>query len=95
MLASGGQVDGSPGHNPHYCYGGLWRNHHAPVSGRGKVPAPRAAPSGPAPAAGTAAATTDEAANSVARAPVDVDNKLGLLALLQHEAVDCEQSEAE
>jgi len=36
---SGGRVDGDGAVNPHYVYGGLWKNHHACVSGRGRVPA--------------------------------------------------------
>lgn len=37
-------MDGDTAH-PHYRYGGLWKNHHAAVSGRGKVPPQRGATS--------------------------------------------------
>jgi len=41
--ASGGRVDGSP-EAPHYRYGGLWKNHHAGISGRGRVPKSASSP---------------------------------------------------
>jgi len=37
MRESGGQVDGSK-EKPNYKYGGLWKNHHAQVTGRHQVP---------------------------------------------------------
>ncbi len=63
---SGGSIDGSPTH-PHYRYGGLWKNHHADVTGKHRVPASAKAASAPA---STAAA---EAAGATA-APVSADS---------------------
>eukprot|EP00983_Pelagomonas_calceolata_P007254 236305-Pelagomonas_calceolata.AAC.2 len=36
-----GKPDGDPKINPHYRYGGLWKNHHQQISGKNKVPKPR------------------------------------------------------
>ena len=33
LEVSGGKVDGAPS-QPHYRYGGLWKNHHAGVTGK-------------------------------------------------------------
>ncbi|KAF5830743.1 hypothetical protein DUNSADRAFT_14104 [Dunaliella salina] len=38
---TGGKPDGDPKINPHYRYGGLWKNHHQQISGKNKVPKPQ------------------------------------------------------
>lgn len=60
LPAPGGRPDGDPKINPHYRYGGLWKNHHAQVSGKNKVPKPKdaartAAGKGVTPASASAA----------------------------------------
>jgi len=37
-LWPGGKPDGDPKINAYYRYGGLWKNHHAQISGKKKVP---------------------------------------------------------